>query len=201
MPLSIGIVRDELPREHVSVTIGLLSAIFGIGAGVGIVAAGPIVENLSWHWLFWLPLVLDRDRAARRDLRHARVPDPQARPPRPPRHRNPDRVAGVAPAGHQRGPDLGLGRRQDRRPARARRCRAGRLRPRRAAREGAAHRRAAVQDPRRVDGARRRPRLRLRDVRHLRAGPDPAAAADGRRLRLRQVGLRGGPLPAADRRS
>ena len=58
MPLSIAIVRDELPRERVSVTVGLLSAIFGIGAGVGIVAAGPIVEHLSWHWLFWLPLVL-----------------------------------------------------------------------------------------------------------------------------------------------
>jgi MFS family permease len=52
MPLSIGIVRDELPKERVSVTIGLLSAIFGIGAGVGIVTAGPIVEALSWHWLF-----------------------------------------------------------------------------------------------------------------------------------------------------
>ena len=58
MPLSIGIVRDEMPRERVSVIIGLLSAIFGIGAGVGIVAAGPIIEKLSWHWLFWLPLVL-----------------------------------------------------------------------------------------------------------------------------------------------
>ncbi|MBF5083612.1 MFS transporter [Quadrisphaera sp. INWT6] len=58
MPLSIGIVRDELPKERVSVTIGLLSAIFGIGAGVGIVAAGPIVQHLSWHWLFWLPAVL-----------------------------------------------------------------------------------------------------------------------------------------------
>ncbi|PJJ62431.1 MFS transporter [Compostimonas suwonensis] len=58
MPLSIGVVRDELPRDKVGVTIGLLSAIFGVGAGVGIVAAGPIVENLSWHWLFWLPAVL-----------------------------------------------------------------------------------------------------------------------------------------------
>jgi EmrB/QacA subfamily drug resistance transporter len=58
MPLSIGIVRDELPRERVGVTVGLLSAIFGIGAGVGIVAAGPIVDHLSWHWLFWLPLVV-----------------------------------------------------------------------------------------------------------------------------------------------
>jgi EmrB/QacA subfamily drug resistance transporter len=58
LPLSIGIVRDELPRERVGVTVGLLSAIFGIGAGVGIVAAGPIVDHLSWHWLFWFPLVL-----------------------------------------------------------------------------------------------------------------------------------------------
>ena len=58
LPLSIGIVRDELPRDKVSVIVGLLSAIFGIGAGVGIVAAGPIVEHLSWHWLFWLPLAL-----------------------------------------------------------------------------------------------------------------------------------------------
>ncbi|WP_343320593.1 MFS transporter (plasmid) [Arthrobacter sp. TMP15] len=55
MPLSIGIVRDELPKEKVGVTIGLLSAIFGVGAGVGILAAGPIVEHLSWPWLFWLP--------------------------------------------------------------------------------------------------------------------------------------------------
>ncbi len=58
LPLSIGMVRDELPRERVGVIVGLLSAIFGIGAGVGIVGAGPIVDHLSWHWLFWLPLVL-----------------------------------------------------------------------------------------------------------------------------------------------
>ena len=58
MPLSIAIVRDELPRDRVGGVIGLLSAIFGVGAGVGIVAAGPIIEALSWHWLFWMPAVL-----------------------------------------------------------------------------------------------------------------------------------------------
>ncbi|PZE25690.1 MFS transporter [Curtobacterium sp. MCBD17_028] len=58
LPLSIGIVRDELPKDRVSVVIGLLSGIFGIGAGIGIVAAGPIVQHLDWHWLFWLPLAL-----------------------------------------------------------------------------------------------------------------------------------------------
>jgi EmrB/QacA subfamily drug resistance transporter len=58
LPLSIGIVRDELPKDKISVTIGILSGIFGIGAGVGIVAAGPIVENLNYHFLFWIPMVL-----------------------------------------------------------------------------------------------------------------------------------------------
>lgn len=60
LPRLIGIVRDELPRKKVGVTVGLLSAILGVEAGTGIVAAGPIVENLSWHRLFWLPLMLVR---------------------------------------------------------------------------------------------------------------------------------------------
>jgi len=58
LPLSISIVRDELPREHVGVTVGILSAIFGVGGGLGIALAGPIVDHLSWPWLFWLPLIL-----------------------------------------------------------------------------------------------------------------------------------------------
>jgi MFS family permease len=58
LPLSISIVRDELPREKVGVTVGILSAIFGVGGGLGIVLAGPIVDHLSWHWLFWFPLIL-----------------------------------------------------------------------------------------------------------------------------------------------
>lgn len=57
-PLAIGIVRDELPRERVGVTVGLLSAIFGVGGGLGIVLAGPIVDHFSWPWLFWFPLIL-----------------------------------------------------------------------------------------------------------------------------------------------
>jgi len=56
-PLAFGIVRDEFPREKVAGSIGLLSAILGAGAGVGIVLAGLIIEHLDYHWLFWLPLV------------------------------------------------------------------------------------------------------------------------------------------------
>jgi EmrB/QacA subfamily drug resistance transporter len=51
-PLSFGIIRDEFPPEKVKVGIGLLSAVFGVGGGLGIVLSGLIVDNLSWRWLF-----------------------------------------------------------------------------------------------------------------------------------------------------
>jgi EmrB/QacA subfamily drug resistance transporter len=57
-PLSFGIIRDEFPREKVAGSIGLVSALLGIGGGVGILAGALIVEHLSWHWLFWLPLAI-----------------------------------------------------------------------------------------------------------------------------------------------
>ncbi|MDO9408310.1 MFS transporter [Patulibacter sp.] len=56
-PLAFGIIRDEFPREKVAGAIGLMSALLGIGGGLGIVLAGVIVDNLSYHWLFWLPLL------------------------------------------------------------------------------------------------------------------------------------------------
>ncbi len=55
-PLAFGIVRDEFPRARVAGAIALISGILGIGGGLGIVLAGPILENLSYHWLFWIPL-------------------------------------------------------------------------------------------------------------------------------------------------
>jgi EmrB/QacA subfamily drug resistance transporter len=51
-PLSFGIIRDEFPPERVKVGIGLLSAVFGVGGGLGLVLSGLIVDNASWRWLF-----------------------------------------------------------------------------------------------------------------------------------------------------
>jgi EmrB/QacA subfamily drug resistance transporter len=51
-PLSYAIIRDEFPPEKVGVAIGLVSAVFGIGGGFGIVLSGVIVDHLSWRWLF-----------------------------------------------------------------------------------------------------------------------------------------------------
>jgi EmrB/QacA subfamily drug resistance transporter len=51
-PLSFGIIRDEFPPEKVKIGIGLLSAVFGVGGGFGIVFSGLILEYLSWRWLF-----------------------------------------------------------------------------------------------------------------------------------------------------
>jgi EmrB/QacA subfamily drug resistance transporter len=57
-PLAFGIIRDELPRERVASAIALVSSLLGIGGGLGIVLAGPILQHLSYHWLFWIMLVL-----------------------------------------------------------------------------------------------------------------------------------------------
>src|SRR5690242_17479382 len=57
-PLAFGIIRDEFPRERIAGAIALISGILGIGAGLGIILAGPILNALSYHWLFWIPCVV-----------------------------------------------------------------------------------------------------------------------------------------------
>ena len=56
-PLAFGIIRDEFPRERVAGGVGLMSALLGVGGGAGVILAGPIVDHLSYHYLFWLPLI------------------------------------------------------------------------------------------------------------------------------------------------
>jgi MFS family permease len=55
IPLSFGIIRDEFPREKVAGAVGVIAALLAVGGGLGLVLAGPIVNSLSYHWLFWIP--------------------------------------------------------------------------------------------------------------------------------------------------
>ena len=57
-PLAFSIIRDEFPNERVPGAIGLVSSLLGIGGGAGVVFAGIVTENLSYHWLFWFPLAM-----------------------------------------------------------------------------------------------------------------------------------------------
>jgi len=57
LPLAIGIIRDEFPREKVATGIGTISAMFGIGGGVGLVISGVLVDNLGIDSIFWLGVI------------------------------------------------------------------------------------------------------------------------------------------------
>jgi EmrB/QacA subfamily drug resistance transporter len=58
VPVAFGIIRDEFPAEKVAGAVGALASLTAVGAGLGIVLAGPIVKALDYHWLFWLPMIL-----------------------------------------------------------------------------------------------------------------------------------------------
>src|SRR4051812_12503398 len=56
-PLAFGIIRDTFPREQVAGGLAIISAIFGIGAGIGLPLSGLIVDNVDLSWLFWISLI------------------------------------------------------------------------------------------------------------------------------------------------
>ena len=199
-PLAIGIIRDEFPRERVATAIGTISAMFGIGGGLGLVLAGrvrrPRLDLVDLLALAW-------------------------RPRRSPRWR-PGAACPSRPCACRRG-STGSAARCCR--SRCWRCCSASAR----ATPGAGPRPACsgcsppprsspslwarwelrVVDPlvdlrahapaSGVDDEPRRVRDRLRDVRLVRADPPARADAGRGRLRLRRVGDRVGALPAARR--
>ena len=56
-PLAFGIIRDSFPPAKVATGLGLVSAIFGIGGGIGLPLSGVIVDNVDLAWLFWISLI------------------------------------------------------------------------------------------------------------------------------------------------
>jgi MFS family permease len=56
-PLAFGLLRDVMPRERLTGSIGATSAIIGIGGAAGSVLAGPLAELLGWRGIFAVPFV------------------------------------------------------------------------------------------------------------------------------------------------
>jgi len=78
LPLSFGIVRDEFPAIKVATGVGVVAAMAAVGGGAGIVLAGPIVNSLNYHWLFWIPLIITLIAAV---CAHLFVPESPVRTP------------------------------------------------------------------------------------------------------------------------
>ncbi|MBE7194856.1 MAG: MFS transporter [Gordonia polyisoprenivorans] len=78
IPLAFGIVRDSFPREKVASGVGTIASLLGIGGGIGLVLAGPIVNALDYHWLFWIPAIVTAAVAA---ATHFFVPESATRTP------------------------------------------------------------------------------------------------------------------------
>jgi EmrB/QacA subfamily drug resistance transporter len=78
IPLAFGIIRDEFPREKLASAIGAIAAMTAVGGGVGLIVAGPILEKLGLHWLFWIPLAMTSVAAV---LTYLFVPESPERSP------------------------------------------------------------------------------------------------------------------------
>ncbi|QUI29884.1 MFS transporter [Streptomyces alfalfae] len=57
LPLSFILVRAHLPADEAKVAIGVVSGLFVGGGMAGTLAAGPVAEGLSRHWMFALPTI------------------------------------------------------------------------------------------------------------------------------------------------
>jgi EmrB/QacA subfamily drug resistance transporter len=53
-PLSFGIIRDEFPTHKVPTGIALLGAIAAIGSSIGLPLGGVLVDQATYHWIFWV---------------------------------------------------------------------------------------------------------------------------------------------------
>jgi MFS family permease len=63
-PLCYSIVRDELPADRMATGVGLLSAMIGVGAGLGFPAGGFLIDQFGLPWLFWLTVAMAAVTAA-----------------------------------------------------------------------------------------------------------------------------------------
>ena len=146
-PLAFAIIKDEFPPEKVGTAIGTVSAVFGIGGGLGLALSGVLIDHLGWRWLF---IVGAAGVAAAVVLVVLFVPESPIKTPsrldvagRAPALGRPAR----APRGAHGGRELGLDLRPDARAPRRRGGRPHRLGRRRAPGAGASGRHAHDDPP------------------------------------------------------
>ncbi|WP_190036758.1 MFS transporter [Streptomyces fructofermentans] len=53
IPLGIGLMRDELPRERLGSAMALMSSSIGVGGGLALPLAALVAEHADWHALFF----------------------------------------------------------------------------------------------------------------------------------------------------
>jgi MFS family permease len=58
LPLAFGIIRDTFPDDKVNTGVSRVAGLTAVGAGVGILLSGPVLDALGMRWLFWVPLIV-----------------------------------------------------------------------------------------------------------------------------------------------
>ncbi|WP_367123411.1 MFS transporter [Streptomyces phytohabitans] len=58
VPLSISILRDELPPHRTGSAVALMSSTVGVGAALGLPLAALVVQYADWHVMFWMTSAL-----------------------------------------------------------------------------------------------------------------------------------------------
>jgi MFS family permease len=64
LPLAVAIFRATLPLDRATAGNGLLMGVVALASVVGLLVAGPITSALSYHWLYWLTLIVLLSAAA-----------------------------------------------------------------------------------------------------------------------------------------
>ena len=52
-PIAFGIIRDQFPREKVSIAQGVITSMFATGAVIGLSIGGIIIQNFGWEMTFF----------------------------------------------------------------------------------------------------------------------------------------------------
>ncbi len=53
IPLGIGLMRDQLPREKLGSAMALMSSSIGVGGGIALPLAALVAQHADWHALFF----------------------------------------------------------------------------------------------------------------------------------------------------